>query len=141
MKHILKVSLVVWSDGSLNDEGSVKAFVEAYESYKAEAFGLDDAISTAVHKVFDLNHGEAIPMPALIHGALNHLPNVAANYTVMHEKVQNFIRDNSDRAEKKDRKTGEILQYAEPARTRQFGVRKGRGGGCSRWADVPFGKE
>lgn len=140
MKHILSLTLVTLTDGSLDDTANVLAFEKAYDAYKVETESFDEEVSAAVHAQFDQYRGASQNMPALIHGALNRL-DVGQNYQLMHDKVQNFIRQNSDRAEKKDKKTGEILQVAEAKRTRAFGIAKGKNGGCRRWSDVPVGNE
>lgn len=133
----LTVTLVTLASGAINEAASIQAFEDKLASFKAELETESGTIADAVNAQFDQYPGASQNVPALCHGALNRLNVQPANYAVMEQKVLAYIRDNSDRAEKKDRKTGAITQVAEPARTRLFGIKKGVGGGCVRWSDVP----
>ena len=133
----LTVALVLSQSGEIDEQASTRSFQDALSNYKAERELEADTISAEVHAIFDQHPGASISMPALTGMTLRALNVQPANYKTMEEKVQAFIRQNSDRVEKKDKKTGEVVQAAEPSRTRSFGIKKGVGGGVCRWLDVP----
>jgi hypothetical protein len=73
-----------------------------------------NTIGQHVHAAFDQYPGVFLPMESLISGVLNKLEPTPSNFGILKEKVEAFIHDNSDRQEKKDRKSGEVTQLAEP---------------------------
>jgi hypothetical protein len=123
---------LVMKDGVIDEEGSALAFASALSAYKAERELEEGTIAAAVHAQFSQYPGASQNMPALINGTLTRLNVTPSNYAPMHDKVQAFIRENSDRLA--DKKKGVT---AEPERTRLFGVKKGVGGGVCRWSDIP----
>lgn len=125
------------ADGKIDEEKSVSNFRAHVAKTKTEQELEDSTIAKAVSDVFDANPGVSINMDGVIGMALRGLNVQQANYTAMQEKVGAYIRANSDRAEKKDRKTGKVIQTKEQPRTRLFGIKKGLGGGVCRWSDVP----
>jgi hypothetical protein len=136
MALTLTVALVTLASGAINETASIQAFEDKLASFKAELETESGTIADAVSAQFDQYPGAGQNMPALCHGALNRLNVQPANYGVMEAKVLQYIRDNSDRVEKKDKKTGAILQAAEPQGTRLFHIKKGVGGGVVRNSDV-----
>jgi len=137
MARSLTVTLAVFSSGVLDKAGSEAAFSAAFDKYQAESETEDATIADAVNAQFDKYPGASQNMPALIHGALTILNVQPAAHGTMEAKVHAYISENSDRAEKRDRKTKAVTQAAEPKRTRLFGIKKGVGGGVCRWSDVP----
>lgn len=141
MKNImaltLTIALVLGSDGKVDDARSEASFQAALSQYKAQRETEETEIAAAVNACFDAYPGASQNLAALVNGALNKLNVQPANYKVMADKVSDYIHENSDRAEKKDRKTGAVIVAAEPKRTRLFGIKKGVGGGVCRWSDVP----
>lgn len=141
MKNImalsLTIALVLGSDGKVDDARSEASFQAALAQYKAQRETEETEIAAAVNACFDAYPGAGQNLQALINGALNKLNVQPANYKVMSDKVSAYIHENSDRVEKRDRKTGAVIAVAEAPRTRLFGIKKGVGGGCRRWSDVP----
>ncbi len=123
-------------DGRIDTDASVSVFADALAAYQVEHELETETISDAIHAQFDAYPGASQNMPALVHGALSRLNVQPANYAAMEEKVLAFVRENSDRAAKTDKKTGTVTPGETP-RTRLFGIRKGQGGGVVRWSDVP----
>ena len=126
------------ADGKIDEEKSVSNFRAHVAKTKTEQELEESTIARAVSAVFDENPGASINMDGVIGMALRGLNVQQANYTAMQDKVGAYIRANSDRAEKKDRKTGKVTQQKEQPRTRLFGIKKGLGGGVCRWSDVPL---
>jgi len=137
MALTLTTTLVLLDSGEIDEQGSALAFEAELANYKAARETEEATIAAVIHGIFDKYKGASISMPALAGTALRELNVVPANHKVMEEKVLAYVRENSDRAEKKNRKTGAIEQVAEPKRTRTFGIKKGVGGGVCRWEDVP----
>jgi len=127
------------TDGSIDEERSVQAFKDNMEVFKAERLLEEESIGNAVHAVFDRYAGASLNMPALISFTLQGLGAQPANYMTLEKKIHAYIQQNADQPEKKDRKTGALLQAGEPPRTRTFRIKRGRGdsSGVSRWSDVP----
>lgn len=137
MARTLSISLILAASGEIDEQASTRAFQERLSAYKAECETEEDTIADAVHAQFDLYPGASQNMPALVHGTLGRLNVQPANFKTMEEKVLAYVRENSDRAEKLDKKTKAVIQAKEEPRTRLFGIKKGVGGGVCRWSDVP----
>jgi len=134
MSKNLTVTLVSGTDNDL--DANIAAFTDAYLAFMVESQDQTEKIAAAVHAVFDQYPGMALPMPSLANFALNHLTYTPATFKVLQEKVCEYVRDNADRSEKKD-ENGILIQAAEAPRTRLFKIAKGKGGGVTRWSDVP----
>jgi hypothetical protein len=128
----LSISLVLDSDGLIDETASTLAFQAAVADYKAQRELEEGTIAEAVAAQFDKYPGASQNMPALVSGVLHALNVQPSNFKTMETKVLHYIRENSDRPA--DKKLG---REAEPPRTRLFGIRKGVGGGVCRWSDVP----
>jgi hypothetical protein len=122
--------------GEVDEAATTQAFQMALSRYKAQRELEDTTIGSNVHAAFDQYPGVFLPMESLISGVVQALNPTPENFSVLKEKVTAYIHDNADRQEKKDRKSGEVIQLAEPPRTRAFGIRRGKGGGICRWSDV-----
>jgi hypothetical protein len=133
----ITIALATLASGALDDSTNAQRFTSAYEQYKAELETEEATIADAVSAQFSEFPGASQNMPALVHGVLNRLNVTPANHGTMEEKVLSYVRENSDRPAKIDRKTKEVLQAAEAPRTRLFGIKKGVGGGVCRWSDCP----
>jgi hypothetical protein len=133
----ITIALATLASGALDDTKNEQTFRSAYSAYKAELETEEATIADAVSAQFDAYPGASQNMPALVHGVLNRLNVDPSNHGTMEEKVLAFVRDNSDRPAKIDRKTKAVLQTAEVSRTRLFGIKKGVGGGVCRWSDCP----
>jgi hypothetical protein len=130
----LSVTLVSGTDNDL--DANVAAFRTAYCAFVAEREIEDTNIGEAVHAVFDQYPGANINLPALCGFALQRLNVQPESFKKLEERVADFVRENADRHEKKD-KDGVVTQMAEPDRTRTFKIAKGKNGGVLRWSDKP----
>jgi hypothetical protein len=132
----ISIALATLASGALDDAKNEQTFQDAYASFKAELETQESTIADAVSAQFDEYPGQAQNMPALVHGVLNRLNVTPANHKAMGDKVLAYIRKNSDQAAALDKVTKKVITPAEAPRTRLFGIRKGVGGGVSRWSDV-----
>ena len=132
----LNVKLVV-ADGVIDEEASLEAFASALAHFKAERETEETHIAQAVAAQFDTYPGAAQNMPALVNGALTFLNVTPSTYSVLQEKVAEYIRANADHPAVKSKDGKTILTPAEAKRTRAFSIAKGVGGGVRRWSDVP----
>lgn len=110
---------VVRNGGSVDVEASVAKFTSALAVHLAERETQQATIASAVHTVFDKNMGTVISMPALTGLALQELNAQPENFSVLSDRVQEYIRENS----KGDAST--------------FIIAKGKGGGVRRRVDIP----
>lgn len=128
----LSIKLVTGTDGLIDEAASTLAFQAAVADYKAQRELEESTIADAVAAQFSAYPGAAQNMDALTSGDLQRLNVQPSNFNTMKEKVQAYVRENSDRVA--DKKKG---IEAEPPRTRLFSIAKGVGGGVRRWSDVP----
>lgn len=107
--------------GELDLSATVAKFEGALLQYQAERETELATIGAAVNAVFDAHKGASINMPAVTSLALQKLNVQPETYKALSERVQAFVRDNAS-----EERGGGIFRIA-----------KGKGGGVSRWADVP----
>jgi len=115
----LTVTLVHFTDGSIDTEASVDAFRAELDKVIVENGAMNDAIALAVEAVFDTLKGARANMPYVVNEALRRIGTTPANYNLLTEKVGEFVRANA---------TGD-----EPV----YHIGKGKGGGVIRLADEP----
>ncbi|CAB4196633.1 hypothetical protein UFOVP1290_153 [uncultured Caudovirales phage] len=113
----LTVTLVHFTDGSVDTEGSVGAFRSALDAALIEQDAMSEGIALAVEAVFDTLNGARANMPYVINETLRRLSTTPANYNLLTEKVGEFIRANA--------------QGDEPT----YHIGKGKGGGVIRLCD------
>lgn len=128
--------LVRYDNGSVNMDGTADVFSDRIANYIAEVELEGAQIASAVHMVFDRYRGSKMNVPFIIRQALTHLNETPENSKTLSDRVHVYIQENSDRSEKKD-KDGNVIQVAEPKRTRAFNIGKGKGSSVQRWSDVP----
>lgn len=133
MAKQITVTLVFDTDGNVNVEASREAFEAEMDLYLSD----ENEIAEAVNAVFSQYKGATINMPALAGFAMQRLKMTPSNFATLEERIGDYVRENADRHEKKDKETGVITQVAEPQRTRLFSIAKGKGGGVKRWSDIP----
>lgn len=121
--------------GALDFDATMKKFASRITEYEAAVSMESDQIGAAVHAVFDKYPGLSIPMDAVVNFALPDLNPTPDNHAILKERVKQYIRDNADHPEIKDEETKAVITAAEPDRTRDFAINKGKGGGVKRWAD------
>ena len=112
---------VVLEDGKVDELASTQAFQAALSEHIAQYEVESSAISDAVNAVFDQYPGKAIASPTLASLAAMKLNATPANHGSLCERVLDFVRANQGE--------GGTLQ-----------MRKGKGGGISRVADLPAAK-
>jgi hypothetical protein len=132
----LTVTLVEGNNG-IDQDASLNAFRSALATFVVEREIQEDTIANAVHSLFDKYLGVNINMPALCSSVLQALNVQPENFKVMETRVQEYVRQNSDLSEKKD-KEGNVVQIGEPVGTRAFHIAKGKGGGVTRTCDRPI---
>jgi hypothetical protein len=140
MNIILSSYIVRASSGSIDHDATCSKFADDLVKYEAERETELETIALAVNTVFDTHKGASINMPALTSLALRELNAQPSNFAALTERVQEYVRDNADRTEKKD-KEGKVVQVAEAPRTRAFCIGKGKGGGVKRWCDQPVAEK
>lgn len=136
MSNQISFDVVCFADGTIDHDGSRAAADKALQNYALAREGLDEAIGEAVNAVFDAHRGVRINMPALQSLALQQMEVSPENFKVMSEGVARYVRERADLHETKD-KAGNVTQEAEPLRTREFYIGRGKGGGVCRWKDIP----
>lgn len=109
------------SDGELDLDGTMTKFQGVLLQYQAERETELATIGAAVNAVFDQHKGATINMPAVTSFALQRLNVQPESYKVLAERIQTFVRDNASD------ERGKGL----------FRIAKGKGGGVTRWSDVP----
>lgn len=119
MSDINVSEYVVRNGGSVDIEASVDKFRSALTVHLAERETQQATIADAVHTVFDKNKGTVISMPALTGLALQELNAQPENFTVLSERVQEYVRENAQ------------------GDSSTFIIAKGKGGGCKRRSDIP----
>lgn len=122
MSTTLTVALVRGDDGSIDESASLDAFQDALATHIAERELEQGTISKAVSAVFDSHKGTRCNMPYVVSQALVALNAQPANYKVLTERVQAYIRENAG----EERSSGKL-----------FKIGKGKGGGVTRWSDTP----
>lgn len=115
----LTVSLVHFTDGSIDTEASVEAFRDELDKVIVENGAMNEAIALAVEAVFDTLNGARANMPYVVNEALRRIGTTPANYNLLTEKVGEFVRANA---------TGDEAVYH---------IGKGKGGGVLRLSDEP----
>ena len=125
--------------GGMDFDATIAKFAGRLTEFEALDSMETDKIAEAVNSVFDKYPNIPLNMDT-ISGfatmAMNPSPDM---HNILKDRIKKYIRDNADASEKKDKETGEIIQFAEPDRTRAFSIKKGRGqGGVRRWSDVPM---
>lgn len=136
MATTLTTVLVLTTAGTIDQAASEAAFRTSLANYIAEREVEEGNIADAVHAVFDKYRGASINMPALAGFVLQQLNVQPENFNALEERVMEYVRNNADLPEKKD-KSGKVIQAAEAPRTRTFAIGKGKGGGVKRWSDHP----
>lgn len=124
-------------DGKVNLDATVEKFMARLIEFEAICEKEDGAIGEAVHAVFDTKvaKGGSINMGGIVSFALPALAPNAENYAILKDRIEDWVRTNSDAREKKA-KDGTVLREAEAPRTRLFSISKGKTGGVRRWADI-----
>lgn len=119
MKNLTLVDLIVrTSAGIVDEEASVEKFLS--EARKDDAAGADARALTgeAINMVFDTYKGRVLTKPVLTSHALQHLGVTPENHGALTEAVDSWLKANTGE--------GKTLM-----------VKKGKGGGFSRTADMP----
>lgn len=129
-------NVVRCNDGSVDVDATVQGFQSELESWILNNESNTSAIEMAVDELFDLHRGKRLSIDSIVHNVLVSMKVGLSNQAEVTAMVETYIRDNTDRYLKRDRKTGEVVQEAEPARTRKFGMLRGPGGGTFRWSDA-----
>ena len=128
----LSVKLVRNSDGSINEQASHDAFSAVLANHIAQREVEVATIATAVREVFDNYTNASINMPALCSFVLTKLNAQPQNYKALHERVIQYVRDNS---QGKDLSAKDATESIWERPDSLFVVSKGYGGGVYRRAD------
>jgi hypothetical protein len=104
---------VVLAAGSVDVDATMTKFEGDLVKFCAERELEGSQIGDAVHSVFDSHVGQHIAMPALVSLTLTKLGAQPANWALMTERVQEFVRSDSS-----------------------LYIGRGKGGGVSRRADL-----
>jgi hypothetical protein len=101
-------------DGSVDVQATLDKFSFDLELFESKEKSENETIGVAIHKVFDCHMGKRIPMPYLITEGLRALNATPDNFSILSERIGNYVRNSP-----------------------QFNVAKGRGGGVGRVVDLP----
>jgi hypothetical protein len=125
----LTVDLVT-QDGHIDIDASTEAFRSAAIKRQAELETETTEIAQAVSDLFDL-HRKAIPMPVLGSLVAQRLNAQPENFKVLSDRALDYVRANSQTTGSEE--DGNLVQHPDSL----FVIGKGKGGGCSRRADMP----
>ena len=87
--------VVMTPDGNVDDESTEMAFHTAFLQYKAERLVELEAISAAVHAVFDTFVSTRMNMPSIWTYASRHLNSQPENDKILEKKTLDYIRQNA----------------------------------------------
>lgn len=122
----LSIALVRTDSGSVDLDATLAGAKSAVLSHIAEAETQTAEIASAVSSVFDTLNGARANMPYVQSSAARLLNAQPENHKALTERVAQYVRDNAST----DRADGKL-----------FSIQKGKGGGVSRWSDVPEATE
>jgi hypothetical protein len=120
--------------GALDFDATMKKFAARVTEYDAAVSMETDKIAGAVDATFDKFNGAIMPMDTIVGFAITDLNPTSDNYSILKERVKDYIRSNADRSEVKNQ-DGTVITPADAPRTRIFAISKGKGGGVKRWSD------
>ena len=109
--------------GSIDVDATVAKFRADVLRHQVERETEQATIGTAVHAVFDEYPGASLNMPYVQSQTLSKLNAQPENFKALGKRVQRFIQENAAN----ERSAGMTFRIA-----------KGKGGGVSRWVDVPL---
>ena len=121
--------VVRFTDGSIDQDGTIEKFASDLIRYEAERETEMATIGSAVHALFDQFLGARLNTPYVTGEVLRRLNVQPENYKVLHDKVVDFIRSNSQG------KTADDGTVENPSSV--FVIGKGKGGGIARRCDLP----
>ena len=133
----LTVELVIGDDGSIDQDKSETAFQGALLKYRADREMEGTQIAAAVSDLFDQYKGTAVPMPAVCSMTAQKLGAQPENFKVLHDRVADYIRANSQGDAVDDGTKDGTVQRPNSL----FVIAKGKGGGVTRRADRPVKAE
>ena len=110
--------------GQVDQKMTLDKFTTDLSRYCAAAETEHVVLAEKVNETFDKFKGAKLNMPALVSLTLQALSVTPENYKIMTEKVQDFVRANAGERGKAP-----------------FNIAKGKGGGVSRWADMPLSEK
>lgn len=128
MGIIISSYVVRSSNGSIDHEATLSKFAGDLLAYEAEQEQESSVIGGAVHALFDQFKGARLNVPYLTGEVLRRLNATPENYKTLTEKVQNFVRSQSQ-GESYDDGTVEHPQSV-------FVIGRGKGGGVARRCDL-----
>jgi len=129
MSYSLTVELVT-TDGHIDIDASAEAFRSAAIKRQAELETEQTEIAQAVSDLFDL-HRKAIPMPVLGSLVAQRLNAQPENFKVLSDRTLDYVRANSQSTGSEEE--GNLVLHPDSL----YVIGKGKGGGCSRRADMP----
>lgn len=124
---VLAAYVVRGSDGAVDLASTILKFEDDLSRFVAERETEQSVIAEAIAAIFDQHKGTAINMPALQTFALQKLNAQPSNYTVLSERVAEYVRENSQ---------GEVKEGVEERPQSLFVIKKGKGGGVHRRCDM-----
>jgi hypothetical protein len=130
MSNPITVDLVS-TDGHIDIDASTQVFRTAALKRQAELETEGAEIAQACSELFDQYRGKAIPMPTVGSMVAQKLNAQPENFKVLSDRVLDYVRSNSQTTGSEEE--GTLEQHPDSL----FVIGKGKGGGCSRRADVP----
>lgn len=129
MSTSITVDLTV-TDGLVDIDASIATFRTAALKRQAELETEGAEIAQACSELFDQYRGKAIPMPTVGSMVAQKLNAQPENFKVLSDRVLDYVRANSQTTGSEE--DGDLVQHPDSL----FVIGKGKGGGCSRRADV-----
>lgn len=129
MSTSITVDLVV-TDGLVDIDASAQVFRTAALKRQAELETEGAEIAQACEELFDQYRGKAIPMPTVGSMVAQKLNAQPENFKVLSDRVLDYVRSNSQSTGSEEE--GTLVLHPDSL----FVIGKGKGGGCSRRADI-----
>jgi hypothetical protein len=129
MSTSITVDLVI-TDGLVDIDASAQVFRTAALKRQAELETEGAEIAQACEELFDQYRGKAIPMPTVGSMVAQKLNAQPENFKVLSDRVLDYVRANSQSTGSEEE--GTLVLHPDSL----FVIGKGKGGGCSRRADV-----
>ena len=132
MAHVLSVSLVAATDGSIDTDASLASCKAEILKYKAARETEQATIAEQVGALFDEHKGATLNMPYVANEALRRLNVQPENFKLLEARVLQYVRENSQGDKIGE---GDSATFERPDSL--FVITKGKGGGVKRRGDIP----
>lgn len=123
------------TDGTVNEEASVEIFRNLLSKHLVTEDAMREKVASAVHSLFDTHVGAALNMTYIISQCLHKLNATPHNVRELTKAIEDYVRENADKPEVKDKETKAVIVASETPGTRMFSAIRNKVG-IRRWSDV-----